>query len=215
MKTVNISLLESITSKKVLGVDLNYVFNIIKNGISLYKGRDDNETKQNLYKLKKEGKLPVMAFSVFCEGGHSKTKIKEYTHLFCGDIDNLKSEEEAIRIKNLISSDSRVVLCFISPSQKGVKFILKLKLLPRPENILSNKNDENRFKQLDNYHKAWFTIISNEIKEKYNIELDTQCSNVNRLCYISYDPQAYFNPNAKEYEFEGKFKDIFPIYLNL
>lgn len=215
MKTINISLLESITSKKVLGVDLNYVFNIIKNGISLYKGRDDNETKQNLYKLKKEGKLPVMAFSVICEGGHSKTKIKEYTHLFCGDIDNLKSEEEAIRIKNLISSDSRVVLCFISPSQKGVKFILKLKPLPRAENILSNKNDENRFKQLDNYHKAWFTIISNEIKEKFNIELDTQCSNVNRLCYISYDPQAYFNPNAKEYEFEGRFKDIFPIYLNL
>lgn len=215
MKTVNISLLESITSKKVLEVDLNHVFNIIKNGNPILKGKDDNETKQNVYKLKKEGKLPVMAFSVLCEGGHSKTKIKQYTHLFCGDIDNLKSQEEAIRIKNLISSDPRVVLCFISPSQKGVKFILRLKAMPRPENILANENNENRFKELDNYHKAWFTIISNEIKEKYNIELDSQCSNVNRLCYISYDPDAYFNPDAKEYEFEGRFKDIFPIYLNL
>lgn len=215
MKTVNISLLESITSKKVLEVDLNHVFNIIKNGNPILKGKDDNETKQNIYKLKKEGKLPVMAFSVLCEGGHSKTKIKQYTHIFCGDIDNLKSQEEAIRIKKLISSDSRVVLCFISPSQKGVKFILRLKTMPRAENILKNENNENRFKELDNYHKAWFTIISNEIKEKYNIELDSQCSNVNRLCYISYDPQAYFNPNAMEYEFEGKFKDIFPIYLNL
>lgn len=215
MKTVNISLLESITSKKVLEVDLNHVFNIIKNGNPILKGKDDNETKQNVYKLKKEGKLPVMAFSVLCEGGHIKTKIKQYTHLFCGDIDNLKSQEEAIRIKKLISSDPRVVLCFISPSQKGVKFILRLKTMPRPENILANENNENRFKELDNYHKAWFTIISNEIKEKYNIELDSQCSNVNRLCYISYDPDAYFNPDAKEYEFEGRFKDIFPIYLNL
>lgn len=215
MKTVNISLLSSITSKQVLGVDLNYVSNLIKNGDPKFLGNSFEDTKQKVYELKKQQKLPVMAFSVFCEGGHSKKSIKQYTHLFCGDIDNLKSEEEAIRIKKLISSDSRVVLCFISPSQKGVKFILRLKTMPRAENILANENNENRFKELDNYHKAWFTIISNEIKEKYNIELDSQCSNVNRLCYISYDPDAYFNPDAKEYEFEGKFKDIFPIYLNL
>lgn len=215
MKTINISLLNSITSKQVLGVDLSYVSNLIKNGDPKFLGNSFEDTRQKVYALKKQQKLPVMAFSVLCEGGHSKTKIKKYTNLFCGDIDNLKSEEEAISIKKLISSNSCVALCFISPSGKGVKFVLRLKTMPRPENILKNENDENRFTKLDNYHKAWFTIISNDIKEKYNIELDTQCSNVNRLCYISYDPEVYFNPNAKEYEFEGKFKDIFPIYLNL
>lgn len=215
MKTTKFSYLSSITSKEVKPVDLKDIYNLVRKGHPLIDGDTEKEKCDNIYKLKTSQKLPVMAFSVLCEGGHSKTKIKQYTHFFCGDIDHLESEEEAQRVKTLISSNPNVSLAFISPSRKGVKFVIRLHVLARPTNILENTNDNNRFTLLDNYHKSWFTIISTHFKEKYNIELDPQCCNVNRLCYLSYDPQAYYNSKALPYEFEEPYKELFEIYLNL
>lgn len=210
-----ISYLDNIKSKNVKEISLENAYRIISEGHPFLVDKTQEATFQKIKALKQEQKLPVFLFSALCNAGHSKTKITSYTSLFCGDIDNLESEEKAKEIKNLISTIPFVALAFLSPSRKGVKFVVSLPKMARTENIIQNTNDKDRFNKLDNFHKAWYTIIEKDFKNLYNIELDSQCSNVNRLCFLSYDPNAYFNPNAIEYEFADPYKEILPLYLNL
>jgi predicted P-loop ATPase len=210
-----ISYLDNITSKTVREIDLDNAYQIISKGHPFFVSTSKEATIQKVKALKQEQKLPVFIFSALCQGGHSKTKITSYTNLYCGDIDNLDSYQEAEKVRLMLSKNPSILLCFVSPSQKGVKFVLRLKEMARPKNLLQNQADSSRFTLLDNYHKAWHTIIEKDFKKLYNINLDSQCSNVNRLCYLSYDPNAYYNPNALEYEFEEPYKDILPLYLNL
>ena len=80
-------------------------------------------------------------------------------------------------------------MAFLSPSGDGLKVIHSLKY----EEI---KNDE-----LVEFHRQAYQSLAKYYKNRYKIEVDQGCSDLSRLCFLSYDPAVYYNPEAEEYTF--------------
>lgn len=73
-------------------------------------------------------------------------------------------------------------MSFISPSEDGLKVMFHLKKNALiPENILFFTN-----------------VFYDAFSKTYNLEplIDFRTCDVTRACFISYDPQIYFNENA-------------------
>lgn len=99
------------------------------------------------------------------------------------DIDHVEGAE-LTTIKARLLADRHTALCFVSPSGKGLKAVL-----------IAEFTDDATFKQ------AW-RAIANYLKDSYSLNIDESGKNIDRLCYVSYDPEAYYNPDAVQFVYE-------------
>ncbi|MDR0971196.1 MAG: hypothetical protein LBM25_02285 [Bacteroidales bacterium] len=212
---IRLSYLNSITTKDVVFKTMDEVVVRIQTKSLKYSHLTESEVIQEYKKLKQKHQLPVVCFSVELVGGHKKECIQKYNNLLVCDVDHLPTEEEAKRVKERISKDPFCLLAMISPSQLGVKFIIKLPKLLSPISILNQRGNSKRFEELDNFHKAWFQVISSYIFKKYYIQLDPSGSNVNRLCFLPYDKDVYYNPTCQEFCLEETKDKILRTYLHI
>lgn len=134
-----------------------------------------------------KGNLPVI-----CWQGKFTYRSAQSLEIFSGliilDFDKFNSFEDAVIFKDSIIGDVFVFACWISPSGKGVKVLVKIP--DDPENY------KYYYKSLEKYfnHPKW----------------DDKNSDLCRACFESYDPDIYINENSEIYiskEFE-EFKDL-------
>ena len=107
-----------------------------------------------------------------------------YIEHFIIDIDHIAEkglELNALRAK--LTTDSRVMLCFISPSEDGLKLLFRL---------------SEKCYDAGQYSLFYKTFIR-AFAAQYGFEqvVDTGTSDVSRACFLSYDPEAFFNPGAE------------------
>jgi hypothetical protein len=168
--------------------DVNYVFERIRSGksqklIEQIQAETDEE-KQQL--LKKE--LPAINFQgVFKE--RNDKGIKQFSGLMPLDFDKFKDKAEMIALMDSLRDNEYVFAMFISPRGNGFKLIIKI-----PLDGASN-------------YKGYFDSLKNYFDSDY---FDVSSSNISRLCYESYDPNIYINPNALIYNEveEPEYSDI-------
>lgn len=156
-----------------------YVFERIKTGISkelILKIRaEKNPDEQKRLK----GQLPAVNFQgVF--SSPSKAGLKEFSGLMILDFDGFESDNELNEMKAILSKDRFTYACFISPRGKGLKLVVKIPI-------------ENQSK-----YKYHFDSLAVYYKSS---RFDRACSNVNRTCLDSYDPNIYVNYNAETYTY--------------
>lgn len=154
----------------------------IKDGNSkelINKIRDcDNKDERDNYKKR----LPSICFSGRFSERNSESLL-EHSGLICLDIDELK-ESDIPKIRESIEIDSSTMACFISPSGKGLKVIVKIN-----DSIV--------------YHKGQFLSLEqhfNEILKPFGAEIDKSGKDVNRVCYESYDQDTYYNEDSDTWE---------------
>ena len=81
--------------------------------------------------------LPYVVCAIFNPPYRRKENFA-YTEYFVLDIDNISQKDFSLEsIKELIVQDSRVVLCFVSPSEDGLKVFFRLKERCYDQNIFS------------------------------------------------------------------------------
>lgn len=127
-------------------------------------------------KTKKEAdelkkKLPAVCFS----GTFSKRKdseLLEHSGYIVLDFDNVA--DMAQKRSELCSIDY-VTAVWISPSGKGLKALVQI--------------------EWKTMHKEHFDALMNDMPD-----IDKTGRNVSRLCFESYDPELYYNPNAETYK---------------
>lgn len=97
------------------------------------------------------------------------------------DIDDLASLEDAERLKERLCHDEHyvTVLCFISPSGNGVKWVIE-----------RQPNESETFRQE-------FDRVYNYVGFEYGIPIDTACSDICRACFLPYDKTCFINPKYK------------------
>lgn len=110
--------------------------------------------------------------------GNAKGLIKRSRYIAL-DIDDLSSTEEAREIQQTLIVDNNVetALCFVSPKGLGVKWWIEV-----PE-WCQNMSFAEQYATLSRY-----------LGYEYGILTDSSGSNVNRLCFLPYDPLCYINP---------------------
>lgn len=153
------------------------------------------ETKQ-FKKAGSESKanLPYFVNGLF-EGGHRHADKFISANSMVIDLDHLRAAgvdpEEAKRkyathpeIKKSLS------LAFSSPSADGLKLLFHTEPL--------NK---------ENFRKMWRQVafLIEQIARtefNWNVKIDRSCKDASRPCYLSYDSNAYYNPNAVPFELD-------------
>ena len=149
-----------------------------KDTIESYRLEEDKE-KAKLIKHS----LPCVTFCGTFDKRRGASNMKEYSGVIILDIDGIP-EKSLKRLKRKICADVHTAACFISPT-------FGLKVL-----FVTDQKEE--------YHKLVFNHILRYFKGNYNIEIDKSGKDVSRLCFVSYDPELYFNNNYDTYSFDAE-----------
>lgn len=137
---------------------------------------------KNQYSLQKR-QLPYIVCGIF-NPPFRRTDNFAYTEYFMLDIDHISDKEMDISTtRNLLQKDPRVALCFVSPGEDGLKLLFKLK-----ERC---------------YDAGMYSLFYKTFVQKFSIQyslqqvIDGKTSDVARACFISVDPNVFYNPNAE------------------
>jgi hypothetical protein len=127
------------------------------------------ETKEEKDDLKKT--LPLVTFGgIFTE--RRASALKEYSRIICLDFDDLGEGLESF--KDHLKEHSYVMAIFKSPAGNGLKCLVR---------VASDNHLGHALALLKEFPEA----DANAIKD------------INRACFLSYDPSLYYNPNADVY----------------
>ncbi len=126
---------------------------------------------------------------------YRKTDNFAYTEYFFIDVDHIAEKELNLNeVREKIEADERTVICFTSPSEDGIKILFKL----------SEKcYDHGKY-------SIFYKNFTKEFSMQYNLEqvVDSKTCDVCRACFISFDKNTYYNPNAKPVDI-SKYIDIY------
>lgn len=146
-----------------------FLFNVAiwqKQNILKIREKPDKNVKKDLKKM-----LPCATLSCIC-GDDSKNNILSQNKLLCIDIDlaennHLKSKEVLLNTGYRIFNEKWCFCVGRSVSGTGLFAIIVIK-------------DKERFAD-------YFKCLEKIMQEKHNVKIDSQCKNINRLRFVSYD----------------------------
>ncbi len=130
--------------------------------------------------LKKQ--LPAFTTSGKFMGGRTMDKLMAYCPFVILDIDKL-SLEEVDHVRRTVKTVAYTLAGFVSPSGYGYKIIVK-----------TNATLET--------HKMAFQAVADHYEKKLGVPVDRSGKDVTRLCFFSYDAEAFWNEEARVFELQ-------------
>lgn len=127
------------------------------------------QAKRAVDEMKK--RLPGIMWSGLFSGRGDKN-LQAYSSLLCADCDGV---ELTLEIREKLKADPHVYGAFASPTGTGFKVIF----------YVDGNNSE---------HYQNFLAVKAHVKKAYGLEVDEACKNIERLCFVSDDPEAFYNP---------------------
>ncbi|MDR0994811.1 MAG: hypothetical protein LBL81_00810 [Tannerella sp.] len=127
--------------------------------------------------------LPYIVGGVF-DPPYRRMENFGYIEYFILDIDHVSEKEMDLpSLRAQLQADSRVMLCFLSPGEDGLKLLFRLS---------ERCFDAGRYSL---FYKTFIRAFS----QQYHFEqvIDSRTSDASRACFLSYDPDAYFNTEAE------------------
>lgn len=182
-----VSFFSSHRSKKPRSVKLEHVLSAFKEGLfaeAISKVRAVLEQQGELKYKEAKKSLPAIAFCGEFSGGHSKDNLVKYNNLLVFDIDHLTTDEMH-KAYLTISSDKYIMALWVSPSGNGYKGLIRVNYQNIPDSI-----------GLDTCYKKAFKEVTAYFLNQFGIQLDTNCSDYSRICYVCSDPNLFINEDA-------------------
>ena len=116
------------------------------------------------------------------------------THAFVMslDFDGFTTTDEAVAFRAQVERLPETILAFLSPSGLGVKVLIRLHM-PTTE---------------ADHHSAWRAVkdFTEKVRD-FHVSPDKYAKDISRLCFISHDPDAYYNPNPAAFNWEAYLDD--------
>lgn len=159
-------------------VDLDKIIQRIKNG----KAKDIVDLVRQAPNKKEADKIKSTLHCILFAGEFSERNgngLVEHSGLMCVDFDKYPSTEAMLEHFEILKQNKHFVLLFVSPSGFGYKGVVKIPVATKET------------------HPKYFTAFQKEFDFDH---WDKSCSNVDRVCYESYDPNIYVNYDAEIFE---------------
>lgn len=109
---------------------------------------------------------------------------------FILDLDHLESKNMLVsELKQKIVADTRVKLLFVSPGEDGIKIMFQLKEKCYDAALYS----------------LFYRSFALSFAKQYQLEqvVDNLTRDVTRACFVSFDPEAYYNPGPELVDLES------------
>ena len=137
----------------------------------------------NVNNLKNQ--LPSFATSGVFEGSHTAKNLVKYSRVIGLDFDKV---DDVDKLKKKVIRLEYTYAAFVSPSENGLKVFVKLNT--------EAKDHIKVYKKVLEYYE----LLT-------GLKADEKCINISRLCFVSYDPDLYFNKKSKVYDISLNKKD--------
>jgi len=183
MENTKISIFKDLYKSKDVPyiVSLSKIVDRIKSGTSKDAIKNIRSAKTKEEKDTYKRGLPSILFAgEFTE--RNGNGLKTHSGLMVVDFDKYPNSQTMLKHLNELKKIKHFVLLFISPSGNGIKGVLRV------SNKLNKETHPKIFKAFQNDFNLDFFDISN--------------SNVDRVCFESYDPNIYVNYEAEIYDAE-------------
>jgi hypothetical protein len=128
------------------------------------------------YQAFKETHLEAVTPGGVFEGERKAHRLVEHSGCMIGDLDDLP---DPTATKARLMGDPYIISVFRSPGGEGLKIIARI---PKPGDAKANT-------------QAW-QALADYLGVRYGLTLDPSGKDVNRLCYVSVDPDLYYHPHA-------------------
>jgi hypothetical protein len=177
---MNISYNTTIKSNQLKLIELSYVLNSIREDFTL-KSKIDQlrqlpELEQQNFKI---NELPYFSMGTFEHNIRKKENLISIQTLIL-DIDHL-DQDQLLDLKSKLINDPEMYFLFTSPSGNGLKIAVKMdQEITDPE-------------QYERVYRAYASLFS----LRYEVEGDTHTCDASRACFLSSDPDLYFNENSQ------------------
>ena len=184
MPTINIGRNITSSADPLQKVDLVKVFHAIQNprvevASKIRQLRIIYATDRSAYnRIKKE--LPYLVCGAFTPAVRRKENFA-YTDCFIVDIDHVTAHGHDLQsLRAQLQADPRVALSLLSPSCDGFKLLFLL---------------DGRCYDAGQY-AVFYKAFVYQFAQQYQLEqvVDARTSDVSRACFVSSDPEAYYNP---------------------
>jgi hypothetical protein len=140
----------------------------------------DPEAAKTAIKPMKERLPAVMVGGEFISASAPVAdKLVKHSQLFCADLDQLGEKLHETRVALLDSKHLWAV--FLSPSGDGLKAVFRVPAATPLQ-----------------HKRCLFPAVQAHVRNLTALEIDKACSDVGRLCFLSYDPDASINDSAAE-----------------
>ncbi len=164
-----------------------YLYHAVKNpkpevAAAIRQLRLVHSIDENRYRQMKK-QLPYVTCGIFNPPFRRTENFGWISH-FILDIDHLSQKELNLEnIKAKLTADQRIKLIFTSPGEDGLKVLFSLK---------DKCFDAAQF-------SLFYKVFARSFSVQYQLEqvIDKQTSDVTRACFISFDPDATYNPMAE------------------
>ncbi|MCE6987465.1 BT4734/BF3469 family protein [Dyadobacter sp. CY323] len=128
--------------------------------------------------------LDFVTFSGIFSPSRLEASLVSHSGLMAIDFDN---NPDPVMLKLQLQTDPYVTAVFLSPSGKGVKAVIKVK-------------DSARHKET---HADVAYYFNNVYRLTDKEKVDLSGSDTTRACFISHDPDVYYNPDSKPYAIQN------------
>ena len=152
--------------------------------------------------------LPRILFAVECMNYKDMQKGLKYNGLVVVEVNNLKTYEDAVVVRNLAARMDETVMAFLGASGKSVKIVCRGELFgtsPNPseggERLPDNEAD---FRQ---FHKNLYDTAWRAYKNQFGIDIEYLAPTLERTVYLSADPEMYFNAEARPFKADTQKHD--------
>ena len=123
-------------------------------------------------------KLPAVMLSASTANGGAKVPdLAFHSGILQLDVDKLASQAEAEALRERMRDDPHALAALLSPGGRGVKVLVRV----------ATSFD---------LHEASFLAAQAWFKADYGVDIDRQCRNLNRLCFVSCDPDLVEKADA-------------------
>lgn len=150
---------------------------------------EGNETLGNDIKKR----LPAFTYGATFVGGRKPEYIESFENIVGLDFDHIGDKKTIEDISSKLREDKQVFAFFVSPSGDGLKVFFKIEKIGKLDLWLKEKN----YDQISIYYANRFRKVNTYAEDKYGIKGDISVKDITRLCFVSYDPNAYYNEDAE------------------
>lgn len=171
--------------------------NAIKDGVhkeqvEAYRKAKASLSKEEADQIKKG--LPAFTPSGTFQPTRKADNLYRYSGVVHADLDKLSSDKLE-EVKVILGDDPFTLGYLISPSENGLKVFSKVDCTP------------DMHKQAISQYRLHIAELTGIYDERQN---DSSISDVSRLCFVSYDPDAYINEDSEVFVVEHEMLDPLP-----
>ena len=154
--------------------------------------------------------LPRILFAVECMNYKDIQKGLKYNGLVVVEVNNLKTYEDAVVIRNQAARMDETVMAFLGASGKSVKIVCRGELFGDDKSTTIKKDgqllpeNEVDYRQ---FHKNLYDTAWRAYKNQFGIDIEYLEPKLERTVYLSADPEMYFNPEARPFKADTEKHD--------